>query len=130
MGIINFSMATPEDENTITLQGRIHQVKLFWRKNSSCWFYIPRSIIRDLNLKNEDYGYFYVIENTTLMLSFRDPHLKKQRKRKINYAGIEHNLTLVIPASLISKEYLRSKTAIRLINTTGNVSHEWQIQFL
>lgn len=130
MATINFTMADPENADTITLQGHVLQVKLFWKKNTTCWFYIPRHIVRTLNLKPSQEVYFYVIDGTTLMLSFRDPHLKKARKRKIGYAGIEKDLTVVIPCSLVVKDFLKTKTSIRLVNTTGSLSHEWQIQFL
>lgn len=130
MATINFTMADPNEADTVTLQGHVQQVNLFWKQNSTCWFYIPRHIVKTLRLKPSQEVYYYIIDSTTMMLSFRNPYLKKAKKRKIGYAGIDKDLTLVIPSSLVTKEYLKSKTCIRLINTTGSMSYEWQIQFL
>ena len=130
MATINFTMATPEDAETIILSGAVHKVNLHWRRNMSCWFYIPRAIIRTLNLKAQQYAYFYVVNSTSIIMSFTDPHLKSAKRRKIGYAKSPEDLTIVIPCNVISHEIMREKTAIQLINPTGSISHEWQIRLL
>lgn len=130
MSIINFTMADVDDDETVTLQGYAQHVKLFWRKTSSCWFYIPRYIVKTLNLKPKDTVYFYIISRTTLVMSFRNPYLKSARKRKIGYAGCTRDLTAIIPTGLIPKNYLQTKDRIQIINTTGTENYEWQIRFV
>ena len=130
MATINFTMASPDEADTVTLQGHVQQVHLFCKQNSTYWFYIPRHIIKTLRLQPSQDVYYYVVDSTTLMLSFRNPYLKKAKKRKIGYAGIDKDLTLVIPGSLVTKDFLKTKKTLRLINTTGSMSYEWQIQFL
>lgn len=130
MAKINFTMATPEDAETIILSGAVHKVNLHWRNNSSCWFYIPKPIIRTLNLKAQQYAYFYVVNSTTLIISFTDPHLKSAKKRKIGYAKSPDDLTIVIPCTVVNHTIIKEKKAIQLINPTGNICHEWQLRFL
>ena len=130
MAKINFTMATPEDAETITLSGAAHKVNLHWRKNMSCWFYIPRAIIRILNLKAQQYAYFYVVNNTTLLISFTDPHLKTAKRRRLSYSKTQDDLTVIIPCNIINHDLIRDKKAVQLINPAGSVSHEWQIRFI
>lgn len=129
MAQINFTMASTDD-NMIKLSGTVYKVNLHWKKQSSCWFYIPRGIIRTLNLKPGQDAYFYTVENTTLVLSFRNPNLKKAKKRTITYANTKEDLTLVLPCSLLNKEFLQNKTTIQFINPIGNANHEWQLRIL
>ena len=130
MAKINFTMATPDDAETIILSGAVHKVNLHWRKNISCWFYIPKAIIRSLNLKAQQYAYFYVVNNETLLISFRDPNLKSAKKRTISYAKTEDDLAVIIPCSIVDRERIKDKKAIQLINATGQNNCEWQIRFL
>lgn len=130
MAQINFTMATPEDAETITLSGAVHKVNLHWRRNVSCWFYIPKSIIRTLNLKAQQYAYFYVVNNSTIVIAFTDPHLKTARKRKISYAKTQEDLTIVLPCTIVDHNLLKDKQTVQLINPTGSTSHEWQLRFL
>lgn len=130
MARINFTMATPDNENTVKLSGTVYKVNLHWKKNSSCWFYIPKAIIHKLNLQPSQNAFFYVIENTTLMVSFRDPNLKKAKKRTITYAKTKEDLTLVLPCTLLDKEMLQHKTMVQFINPVGNTNYEWQIRLL
>ena len=129
MAQINFTMASTDD-NMIKLSGTVYKVNLHWKKQSSCWFYIPRGIIRALDLKPGQEAYFYTVENTTLILSFRNPNLKKAKKRTITYANTKEDLTLVLPCSLLNKEFLQNKTTIQFINPIGNTNHEWQLRIL
>ena len=130
MASINFTVANPIEEYTIQFTGTILQVKLFCRKQHSHWFYIPRIIIRALNLQAGTPAYFYTVDDTTLVLSFRDPHLHKARARKICYAGSKDDLTITIPSTLIDKEILNKTKQIQFINPTGITSHEWQLRLL
>ena len=130
MAKINFTMATPGDAETILLSGAVHKVNLHWRSSTTCWFYIPKAIIRSLKLKAQQYAYFYVVNNESLLISFTDPQLKNAKRRTISYAKSTDDLTIVIPCSIINKEILKNKKAIQLINPTGQNSNEWQIRFL
>lgn len=130
MAKINFTMATPEDAETIILSGAVYKVNLHWRKNSSCWFYIPKAIIRSLNLKAQQYAYFYVVNQTTVLISFTDPYLKTAKKRRICYAKTPEDLTITVPCNVVSHEILQNKTAVQLINPAGTISNEWQLRFL
>ena len=83
-----------------------------------------------MNLKAQQYAYFYVVNNESLLISFTDPQLKNAKRRTISYAKSADDLTIVIPCSIINKEILKNKKAIQLINPTGQNSNEWQIRFL
>lgn len=130
MARINFTMASPDNTDTIKLSGTVYRVNLHWKKTSSCWFYIPKAIIYMLNLQPSQNAYFYIIENDTLILSFRNPHLKKARKRTITYAKTKEDLTLVLPCSLLNKDLLQHKTMVQFINPVGNTNYEWQLRLL
>lgn len=130
MAKINFTMAMPDDAETITLSGAIHKVNLHWRKNISCWFYIPKAIIRSLNLKAQQYAYFYVVNNETLLISFTNPNLKSAKRRVISYAKREEDLCIIIPCNIIDRELIKDKRTVQLISTAGQNNCEWQLRFL
>jgi hypothetical protein len=130
MAQINFTMATPNSEDTVQLTGTVYRVNLHWKKNSSCWFYIPKGICRMLNLQASQDAYFYIVEQTTLIVAFRNPNLKKAKRRKITYAKSKDDLTLVLPCSLLDKDFLQHKTMLQFINPIGNTNHEWQLRLL
>ena len=130
MASINFTVANPIEDYTIQFTGTVLQVKLFCRKQHSFWFYIPRPIVRALNIQAGTPAYFYVVDNTTLVLSFRDPHLHKAKVRKVSYAGSKEDLTLIIPSTLVTREILERTSNLQFINPTGVTNHEWQLRLL
>lgn len=136
MSNINFQLADPfsEEDQTIQIQGEIHKVKIQRRKTKTSksinyWFYLPRAIVHSLNIQPKQLVYFYIVDGITLVMSMRDPGLKKQRIRKVGEAGLHGTYTLVIPCSFIDPYILKKSTYIQLINPLGGTCYEWQLRF-
>lgn len=129
--IINFQLQDVETHDTIKFTGELYQTKIHTRRGISKWCYIPWGIIRKLNLQLGQPVYFYVVDQTTLMLSFRDPNLKKARKRHTCYAGNStKNLTITLPALLLREDILQAATQIQFLNPVGETAYEWQLRLL
>ena len=129
MSIINFSMED-FDGNVYEVNSNVYTLSLNRKQGISYWFYIPTEIIYELKLAYQDRVYFYVVQNKTAVISFRNPYRVRVQSRKIGFAGRDRRLCVVLPKRLFDKEFLASKKKIQLLSLSDTDTYEWQIRFL
>lgn len=127
-GINLVATSINERENDIIrLQSEVLSAKLHDNHGKSKWFYIPRYLVRNLELKLGDYAYFYTVDNSAIIISFKEPDRVRKIKRKISYAGDKENLILTFPKRLLVTEAFDKIKTIRFVNITGLTNYEQQI---